>query len=236
MHPPAEFITAAAAQGLEFEAGELQRLAQFLALLLDANTRFNLTAITDPAQAWTRHILDSLTLLPLLEAADAKRVIDVGAGGGLPGLPLAMTLPNVEFTLLEATGKKARFLREAVAALGMTNVVVVNDRAEVVGQDHQRHREQYDAVLARAVGRLPVLLELTVPLARVGGLVLAIKGEKAGEEIVEAKAALHLLHAAVSETLQTPTGTIVVIEKLRATPRSYPRGPGEPKRLPLGLR
>lgn len=236
MHPPAEFIAAAAAQGLEFEASELQRLAQFLALLLDANTRFNLTAITDPAQAWTRHVLDSLTLLPLLEAADAKRVIDVGAGGGLPGLPLAMTLPNVEFTLLEATGKKARFLQEAVAALGMTNVVVVNDRAEVVGQDHQRHRERYDAVLARAVGRLPVLLELTVPLARVGGLVLAIKGEKAAEEIAEAKAALHLLHAAVSQTLRTPTGTIVVIEKLRATPRLYPRQPGEPKRLPLGLR
>ena len=234
--PPDEFLKAAEAMGIEFDAADLQRLARYLELLLEANQRFNLTAITDPAQAWVRHILDSLTLVPLIAAAEARIILDVGSGGGLPGIPLAIVLPQVRFTLLEATGKKARFLQEAIATLGLSNAAVVNDRAEIVGQDHQHHREQYDIVMARAVGRLPVLLELTVPFAKVGGLVLAMKGEQAGSEIADAKQALHLLHAHVIDRRPTGTGVIVVIEKQRKTPRIYPRAPGDPKRVPLGVK
>ena len=142
---------------------------------------------------------------------------------------------RVGFTLLEATGKKARFLEATAAALGLANVTVVNDRAETAGQDREAHREQYDAVLARAVGRMPVLLELTVPFARIGGHVLAIKGAQADAEIIEARAALHALHAKVVETRRTATGTIVIIEKARRTGKMYPRRPGEPKRAPLGV-
>ncbi len=222
--------------GIEFESNDLDRLGRYIDLLLECNQRFNLTAITDPQQAWTRHVLDSLTLVGLLASAEAKRVMDVGSGGGLPGIPLAIVMPEVEFTLVEATGKKARFLQEAVDALGLSNVRIINDRAETLGQDHQAHRERYDVVLARAVGRLPVLLELTVPLARVGGLVLAMKGEQAQQEIAEAKPALHLLHAHVVDVRTTATGVIVVIEKQRKTPRVYPRSPGEPKRSPLGVK
>jgi 16S rRNA (guanine527-N7)-methyltransferase len=241
LQPPRDFIEQAASLGIEFDADDLARLARYLELLLDANTRFNLTAITDPAEAWRRHILDSLTLLPLIESAreareggEPMRVIDVGSGGGLPGMALACVMPDVRFTLLEATGKKAKFLQEAAHALGLSNVDVVIDRAETVGQDHRVHRARYDVVLSRAVGPLPVLLELTVPLAKVGGTVLAIKGERAAQEAADAKAALHLLHAAVVELRPTPTGTVIVIDKPRATPRLYPRAPGEPKRRPLG--
>lgn len=230
---PDTFLPRAESLGLAFEPGDLDRLARYLDLLLLANERFNLTAITDPSQAWTRHILDSLTLAPLIASADAKSVIDVGSGGGLPGIPLAITLRDVQFTLVEATGKKARFLEETIAALGLVNARVVNDRAETIGQDHHHHREQYDIVLARAVGRLPVLLELTVPLAKVGGLVLAMKGVQARQEIEEAKQALHLLHAHVIDVREAETGVIVVIEKQRKTPRVYPRAPGDPKRAPL---
>ncbi|MCA9286544.1 MAG: 16S rRNA (guanine(527)-N(7))-methyltransferase RsmG [Phycisphaerales bacterium] len=232
--PPVTFLETAAAEGIVFDPGDLPKLERYLDLLYEANQRFNLTAIEDRATAWTRHILDSLTLLAPLAAAEAKSVIDVGSGGGLPGIPLAIAMPEVRFTLLEATGKKATFLREAVAALALGNVEVVNERAETTGQDHHRHRECYDAVIARAVGPLPVLLELTVPLARVGGVVLCVKGERAAQEIEDARQALHLLHAAVIDTIRTPTGTIVVIEKQRKTPRNYPRRPGEPKRVPLG--
>lgn len=239
--PSPRFVNDAADLGIEFERGDIEKLGRYLALLLAANKRFNLTAITDPDEAWTRHIFDSLTLVPFIVSirensagVSPMRVIDIGSGGGLPGIPLAIALHDVEFTLVEATGKKARFLEEMAKSLGLANVKVVNDRAEVIGQDHKNHREQYDVVIARAVGRLAVLLELTVPLAKVEGFVLAMKGEKAAEEIAEAKQALHLLHAHVVETMKTPTGALVIVQKQRKTPRAYPRGPGEPKRAPLG--
>lgn len=233
LQPPSSFIDEARSIGIEFEAGDVERLGRYLAMLLDANTRFNLTAVAEPDKAWRRHVLDSLTLVPYLIEAGAQRVIDVGSGGGLPGIPLAIALPQIRFALLEATGKKARFLQEVVNQLALTNADVINDRAEIIGQDHQRHREQYDVVIARAVGRLPVLLELAVPLARIGGHVLAMKGAHAAQEIDDAKAALHKLHAHVTHSRQTATGTLVIVEKMRRTPRCYPRKPGEPKRLPL---
>jgi 16S rRNA (guanine527-N7)-methyltransferase len=233
MNAPTDFARAMEQHGIAFDDGDLARLGRYLDLLLEANTRFNLTAITEPAEAWSRHVGDSLTLLPLLVSLDAQTVIDVGSGGGMPGIPLAIAMPDVCFTLLEATGKKARFLETVAADLALPNVEVVADRAETIGRDRERHREHYDVAIARAVGRLAVLLELTVPLVRVGGHLLAIKGERAGEEIDEAKQALHLLHSHFIDTHRTETGTIVVIEKMRRTPKLYPRRPGEPKRVPL---
>ena len=230
---PQAFLAAAEAYGIAFDPGDVERLGVFLALLLSANARFNLTAISDPADAWMKHIFDSLTLMPYLQAAKAEMVIDVGSGGGLPGMPLAIAMPHVHFVLLEATGKKSGFLRQAAEALRLLNVEVVNERAEKIGQDWQDHREHYHAVIARAVGKLAVLLELTVPLARVGGHVITIKGAQALKEIEECARALRLLHCAVVHTARTPTGTILVIEKLRPTGKLYPRRPGEPKRAPL---
>jgi 16S rRNA (guanine527-N7)-methyltransferase len=231
--PAQVFFDGAASLNIAFDPGDVARLGRYIALLLDANTRFNLTAITNVEEVWTRHVLDSLTLVPMIVSLDALNVIDIGSGGGLPGIPLAIVLPEVQFTLLEATGKKARFLQDTARQLQLSNVTVICDRAETVGQDHKQYRETFDIAIARAVGKLPVLLELTVPFAKVGGHVLAMKGERAPEEIIEARQALHLLHAQVTERNQTATGTIVVIEKLRKTPRGYPRKPGEPKRAPL---
>lgn len=231
--PPGDFVERAAAAGIAFDEGDVERLGLFLALLLDANRVMNLTAMTDPAEAWDRHVLDALALLPMLASGEAKSVIDVGSGGGVPGMPLSIVLPEVQFTLLEATGKKAQFLQQAAARLGLRNVRVVNERAETVGRDRAQHRERYDAATVRAVGHLSVVAELAVPLVREGGFVLAVKGEKAAQEIAEAKQALHLLHARVTQQVRGATGTVVVIEKLRRTPKAYPRRPGEPKRAPL---
>ncbi|MGE3109422.1 MAG: 16S rRNA (guanine(527)-N(7))-methyltransferase RsmG [Phycisphaerales bacterium] len=247
--PPPEFVERARELGVEFEEGDVERLGLYLAILLRANERLNLTAITDPAAAWNRHILDSLTLVPILAqvaqdgapegpesgSSGGIRVIDVGTGGGVPGMPLAVVLPRIHMTLLEATGKKAQFLTEAVRRLGLSNTSVVCERAERAGQDHRAHRERYDVAIARALGPMAVLTELTAPLVKPGGFVLAVKGARAADELEEAKKAMGLLGVRHVQTIDTPTGKIVVLEKTTRTPRLYPRRDGEPKRSPLGV-
>lgn len=244
--PTAQFLTAAAELGIEFDEDDLDQLGLFLACLLSANEIFNLTAVRDPDQAWERHILDSLTLLPLLaELPKGARVIDVGSGGGLPGLVLATLMGDLQFALLEATGKKVEFLQSTVKRMSLSNVQVLQGRAEQYGQDRGQktggpegrinvHRENYDAVTARAVGKLATVAELTIPLAKTEGIVLLIKGEKAEEELAAGAKALEILKASHRMTIQTATGRIVVLGKDARTPRTYPRRDGEPKRVPLG--
>jgi 16S rRNA (guanine527-N7)-methyltransferase len=229
---PEPVIEAARAYGAALDGPLGELLAGYLARLLETNRAFNLTTVTDPDEAWTRHVLDSLTLLPALSAVPAgSALIDVGSGGGLPGIPVAAARPDLTVTLLEATAKKARFLDETARALGLANVRVVNDRAETFGQGAGRGR--YAVVTSRALSALPVLLELTIPLLEVGGLALAIKGARAEAEIAEAARALSLLHAEVAGLTPTATGVVVRVRKLAATPARFPRRPGEPKRSPL---
>lgn len=244
MPPTTEFLSAAGEMGIEFEAVDLVRLQRYLELLLAANRTTNLTAITDPAAAWMKHIFDAMTLMPLLASLEPEealtptnplRVIDIGSGGGVPAIPLAIALPSFEFTLVEATGKKVAFLRETAATLGLTNVTVLQDRAERLGQDHKAHRERYDAATARALGHLAVVAELAGPLVRPGGVVLAVKGAKAEQELEESGKALGLIGLRHEQTVLTPTGRIIVLQKTIRTPRVYPRKDGEPSRLPLGV-
>ncbi len=230
--PPAEIVARARPFGVDLATENGLRMGRFLDLLLGANRAFNLTAIDELDEAWERHVLDSLSLVPDLVDLDAgESVVDVGSGGGLPALPLAIVLPQLSFTLLEATGKKAQFLEETARELGLDNVHVVTDRAEAFGRGPSRAR--FAAATARAVARLPVLLELTLPLVRVGGRILAIKGEQADQEISEAPAALAILRGAVHAVRRTDTGTVVRIVKTAPTPEHYPRRAGEPKRNPL---
>ena len=231
---PDTFLEAASAMGLAFDPGDLKKLSAYLGLLYEANERMNLTGIRSPEEAWTRHVLDSLSLLPILSSVKSDRVIDIGSGGGLPGIPLAITTPESRFVLLEATGKKAAFLNEVASLLNLDNVRVVSDRAETAATHGSAHRGAYDVVTARAVGPMPVLLELTVPFVRVDGVVVAIKGDKASSEIEDAAEALLTLRAEVIDQQRTETGTIVLVRKNKSTPRQYPRRPGEPKRRPLG--
>lgn len=252
LSPSAEFLSALAGLGIELEPGDGEKLGHYLALLLEANKTTNLTAITDPAAAWMRHILDSLTLLPVLsELPEGAAVIDVGSGGGVPGVPLAVCMPHLSFTLLEPTGKKAKFLEQTVAALGLANVKVLAERAEKVGQDKARHREKYDGVVSRAVGPMNVIAELMIPLCKQGGVVAVIKGAKAEAEVAHANntqvriaegegiirtgfSAIGALGARLVEIRETPTGKIVILEKASKTPNLYPRKDGEPKHNPLG--
>ena len=225
--------------GLTLDATAIDRLAGYLGLLLDANTRTNLTAIKDPDTAWRRLITDSLTLLPGLEDLDGhSKVIDIGTGGGLPGVPLAIARPDVGFTLVDATGKKVAFLQSCVDALGLENVAAIQGRAEVLGHE-QKHRQSYDLATVRAVGKVSEIAEYCLPMVRVGGRMLAMKGGAAEQELGEAGDALSILGAGDVALIDAyPEGfdselVLISIVKDRPTPKGYPREPGLPRKTPL---
>ena len=171
--------------------------------MLETNKLFNLTAVKEAKEAWTKHILDSLSLLPHLAEEQVSHVIDVGSGGGLPGIPLAITMPNVTFLLVESTKKKAKFLSEVSRKLKLENVTVIAERAENLSTKDGGFRDIADGVVARAVGPLNVLLELTVPFVKVGGVLVTIKGERAPIEIEDSKKALQVLKAEVESINRT---------------------------------
>ena len=163
----------------------IPRLEEFSRLLLEKNQVMNLTAITEPDQVATLHLLDSLSLLPLADFA-GKTAVDVGTGAGFPGVPLAIAVPESRITLLDSLGKRVDFLRESCAALGLSNAVCVHARAEEFAGDR---RESFDLAVSRAVAALPVLCELCLPLVKPGGAFIAMKSVDCGREL-----ALSLIH------------------------------------------
>ncbi|HEU5438912.1 MAG TPA: 16S rRNA (guanine(527)-N(7))-methyltransferase RsmG [Ktedonobacterales bacterium] len=232
----------AATLGLPLDGGQLMRFARYRELLLDWNARINLTAITDPAEVVTRHFLDSLTcvlVFPPEARAAARTLLDVGAGAGFPGLPLAIALPSWRVTLLEATAKKVRFLEAVIAELELPNATTLTGRAEELGRQ-PRFRGAFDIVAARAVAALPTLLEYCCPFAGVGGTtVMPKKGELATELAAGARAA-PLLGAQLLTPIPIPLPTLsddrvlVVARQERPCPPQYPRAAGAPARRPLG--
>jgi 16S rRNA (guanine527-N7)-methyltransferase len=216
--PPADFADRLSAFGVTVGPGAAEQLGAFLALLLAMNELVNLTAITTPSEAWSRHAFDALTLVPLLSDLPAgARLLDVGSGGGVPGIPLAIARPDLRVTLLDATEKKVAFLRAAIARLALPNVDAVCGRAEhVAAQSHAvtatgaTMSGAYDVVVARAVAKLSTLLGWTAPFAKPGGHLLLIKGERAEIELKEATKRVRQLRCAHERTVATPTGKVLV--------------------------
>lgn len=230
---PSPLAPLAAAHGIELDALALERFAAYLAFLAEQNKRQNLTAITEPEEAARKHFLDSLLLLPWLEPAPGSSLLDVGAGAGFPGVPVAIARPDMPVTLLESNGKKARFLRELVGILTMSNIDVICARAEDAARNPAL-REAFDVVAARGVASLPVLCELCLPFAKAGGRFAAMKGNPAAarEELYAAKGAARLLGGGGSAVLGPGVPLdygercCVVIEKITQTPAKYPRSYG----------
>lgn len=235
LDPPESFTGGCRELGIELSGTAEDRLRAYLDHLLTANRSTNLTAVRDPETAWMRHILDSLSVLPLLRPG--ARVIDVGSGGGLPGMVIALVDPDRPVTLLDSTARKCRFLESTAAALDCDRVDVVCARAEEAGRDTHL-REQFDTAVARGLSRLPVAMELLSPLVRVGGTILAMKGEQVDDECHEAAAACRELRVHITNTVRplprhTPGAAIVVAEKSGPTPDRYPRRTGIPAKRPL---
>jgi len=223
---------------VELDGTAVARLREYLEALYDANRRASLTSV-DPGEAWERHVLESLSLLPLLDDRPGvvASLVDVGSGGGIPGIPIAIARPDLGVTLLEATRKKASFLEEAAGRLGLANVRVVARRAEEAGRD-PAHRERHDVAVARAVAPLAVLVELLLPLVRPGGVVLALKGRGARDELRTAATVIEALGGGSCDLAVTLPGSdrqgvTVTVSKASPTPHRYPRRPGIPAKRPL---
>lgn len=235
MHPSLWTELAAGANRTLSEE-QLRRLSNYLDLLLDANRRINLTRIVDRESAESQHVGDALTLLKFIPSG-AARIADVGSGGGVPGLPLAIALPQAQLVLFESTRKKADFLEAAARKLGLGNVRVCNWRAEDAGRESE-FRETFDVAVARAVGTMNWLAEWCLPLVRKGGVFLSMKGPKSAEELPQAEHAIKLLgggnpdvHAA---DLPSAGGHVIVeIRKIGKTPPAYPRAATATKGKPL---
>ena len=231
----------AASRGLVLTPEQLARFETFYQELVEWNTRFNLTRITDYEAVQVQLFLDSLVVLqaPGQVFTPGAAVIDVGAGAGLPGVALKIARPDLRLTLIDSVGKKVRFLDHLISRLGLTDSRALHSRAEDLGQN-RTHRERYDVAVARAVADLAVLVEYLLPLTRVGGAVVAQKGARAEEELARAGRAVATLGGATPTLapyslpgLDEPRA-LVVIPKVKPTPRAYPRKAGAPEREPLG--
>ena len=228
-------ILTAGLTALGLDTAAAPQLERYAALLLEKNKVMNLTAITDERDVATLHLLDCAALLAQADMR-GKTVIDVGTGAGFPGMVLAILEPSVRFTLLDSLGKRVDFLREVCEQLGLKNVVCVHARAEEFAAGH---RERFDIATSRAVAQLNVLSELTLPLVKVGGLFAAMKSTSTDEEIAAARSAIAQLGGQLAGCTDYPVPEtdvihrIVRIEKVRPTPKQFPRAFARIKKAPL---
>ena len=227
--------------GIRLSQTQLDQFHRYYLEIVDWNSRINLTSVTGWEQVQTWHFLGSLAVsaaFPPGLTGSGGKVLDVGSGAGLPGLPIKIAFPMLSVTLLEATAKKTAFLAHVTALLGLGDVEVVTARAETLAHD-PTHREGYDVVLARGVARLAALAELTLPFCRLGGVAVAHKGRDVENEIRQAGTAIASmggrLAGIVRGTAEDPAaaGPLVVLEKVGPTPERYPRRPGIPAKRPL---
>ncbi len=224
------------AVGVGLGQAEIEVLAALAAAVAEAP--FNVGGLHGPEDIRRKHLVDSLGCLRTLSPSDGEWVVDLGSGAGFPGLPLAVARPKVRFTLVEATGKKAAFLRGVVGELGLSRVDVVQARAEELGRD-PAWRERVDGVVARAVAPLSTLVEWALPLCRVGGRLVALKGPAADAEVAAAGRALAELRGRVTraDRFRLPGGpeerVVLAVLKTGATPVRYPRRAGVASRRPL---
>ncbi|HEU5318087.1 MAG TPA: 16S rRNA (guanine(527)-N(7))-methyltransferase RsmG [Chloroflexota bacterium] len=233
----ARLADGAAALGLALDAAQLALFDRYAARLIEGAASFNLTTVRDPDGIVDRHFLDSLSALAALPP-ESHTVIDVGSGAGFPGVPLKIARTELDVVLLEATGKKARWLNETVSALDLMEIRAVAERAETLAHD-AAHRERYDVAVARAVAPLVVLCELCLPFVRVGGVFVAQKSAAgAGAEAPAAERALEALGGRLTCVREVrhdalPNRVLVEVAKVGRTPGEYPRRPGLPAKKPL---
>ena len=235
---PEEFYTHLADFGFPLTDRQKEQYERYFELLVEWNEKINLTAITEKDEVYIKHFYDSIA--PILQGLIENqpiRLLDIGAGAGFPSLPMKILFPELDVTIIDSLNKRINFLHLLAEELGLSGVHFYHGRAEDFAQD-KAFRAQFDIVTARAVARMQVLSELTIPYLKVGGRLLALKASNAPEELEEAKNALNLLFSKVEDNLQyeLPNGDprfITLVEKKKETPNKYPRKAGMPNKRPL---
>ena len=235
---PEEFYVHLADLGFPLTDRQKEQFERYFELLIEWNEKINLTAITDKDEVYLKHFYDSIA--PILQGLIENqpiRLLDIGAGAGFPSLPMKILFPELDVTIIDSLNKRINFLHLLAEELDLSGVHFYHGRAEDFAQD-KAFRAQFDLVTARAVARMQVLSELTIPYLKVGGRLLALKASNAPEELEEAKNALNILFSKVEDNLQyeLPNGDpryITVVEKKKETPNKYPRKAGMPNKRPL---
>jgi 16S rRNA (guanine527-N7)-methyltransferase len=233
-------IAGAEKLGLKLEERQIAQFQTYYEELTDWNQRMNLTAIIEYDKVQINHFLDSLTVVSVWKPSGNKpnpKVIDIGTGAGVPGIPLKIVFPQIRLSLMDSTNKKITFLNHLKHKLGLDDIVVISGRAEELA--HQQYRESYDLVLARGLAPMPTLAELTIPFCKISAKVIAHKKGDIADEMRQARRAIStmggkLIELKPVELSEFPDNRVlVVIEKVAPTPDIYPRGSGLPIKKPL---
>ena len=221
---------------IDLNEEQLEKFKKYMDLLLEWNEKINLTAITEEDEVILKHFVDSMTVLKYID--DNASIVDVGTGAGFPGIPISIANDIVNVTLVDSLNKRINFLQEVISGIKLTNIKAIHSRAEDFGQNKE-HREKYDISISRAVANLSVLVEYLLPLVKVGGKCICMKGSEVEEEILNAKFAIKELGGKIEivDEFCLP-GTdikrnIIVIRKEKETPKKYPRKSGTPSKQPL---
>lgn len=237
---PEQFVQELSKRNFKLNEKQINQFNQYFTSLIAANQKVNLTRITEEEDVYLKHFFDSLT--PLFTFSEVFKpgdtVCDVGAGAGFPSIPLKILQPELKVTIVDSLGKRLTFLQDLIEKLQLQDVTLVHGRAEDVGQN-KLYREQFDIVTARAVANMAVLSEYCLPLVKKSGYFVALKGPKAEKELQDGQKAISLLGGKVIQTeeLQLPTSseerTLILVQKVKATPKKYPRQAGTPHRKPI---
>lgn len=229
------FINSLNEQGISLNEVQLKQFEKYYELLVEWNEKMNLTSITQKEEVYLKHFYDSLTLA-FNHQLDHQSICDIGAGAGFPSIPLKIAFPDLKITIVDSLNKRITFLNHLVNELGLKDVKAIASRAEDYALNH---RESYDIVTARAVARLNILDELCLPLVKVGGYFIALKGAKASEEVSESKNGIEKLGGKIKQrfAFQLPIVSDerenIYIQKVKSTPKTYPRMYAKIKKNPL---
>lgn len=237
---PEKFVLELSKHNFEVTDKQKQQFKLYFKMLIEVNEHVNLTRITEEDEVYLKHFYDSITPLFTFGAVfkDGATLCDVGAGAGFPSIPLKILKPGLKVTIVDSLQKRLNFLKDLISELGLTDVELVHGRAEDVGQN-KLYRERFDIVTARAVARMSVLSEYCLPLVKKGGYFVALKGPKAEDELDDGKKALEVLGGKLikDEELTLPASeeerTLVLVQKVKSTPKKYPRQAGTPRRKPI---